>query len=142
MLGIKPCTCEIDADGDGHYALRCGGDDCREDAYGIWRGTGEQGDLCSNQIDDDCDVQLPGGGIDCGDLECFSAPHYNPSPTPTPSGGGGDGDGYHINSYCINDFFVVQTYYCLHGNCILVNEEWHFDPSGCFPILSKEAKKL
>ena len=67
--GIDPmCQCMDDLDGDGHIAVRCGGDDCCDTgtdtslgcnnttAPGIHPGLR---DICSNGIDEDCDGLEP-----------------------------------------------------------------------------------
>ena len=63
-----PCSCRDD-DGDGAWALDCGGDDCDDAAAGVHPGAVEQ----CNELDDDCDG-LPGAdevdGDGDGDLAC------------------------------------------------------------------------
>ena len=48
------CSC-WDSDGDGHYAVACGGDDCDETAPEVHPSAME---VCDNGIDDDCDGRV------------------------------------------------------------------------------------
>lgn len=60
-LDPPPPSCP-DADGDGHQAAACGGDDCNDSNPAVYPGAAE---VCDNGIDDDCD-----GGIDEGCPVC------------------------------------------------------------------------
>ncbi|MET0282870.1 MAG: MopE-related protein, partial [Polyangiales bacterium] len=64
----SPCsdTALDDADGDGHEAASCGGDDCRDDEASTYPGAPE---LCNGR-DDDCDGAIDG---DTASLACMQA---------------------------------------------------------------------
>ena len=53
------CTC-VDADKDGHFAARCGGDDCDDSDLSVYPGAPE---LCDG-VDNDCDLITPPGEQD------------------------------------------------------------------------------
>jgi MYXO-CTERM domain-containing protein len=53
------CTC-VDADEDGHFAARCGGDDCDDSDLSVYPGAPE---LCDG-VDNDCDLTTPPGEQD------------------------------------------------------------------------------
>jgi hypothetical protein len=56
------CACNpADADGDGHDALQCGGDDCDDADANNFPGNPEQ---CTDQSDNDCDAL-----VDCDDTQ-------------------------------------------------------------------------
>ncbi|MFY0540514.1 MopE-related protein [Nannocystis pusilla] len=53
------CTC-VDGDGDGHYAVACGGDDCDDEDSASHPGASE---VCDGR-DNDCDAAVPADEVD------------------------------------------------------------------------------
>jgi len=77
-------TCLIDLDGDGHYAIECGGDDC--DDTDRFRNP-SQAEIC-DELDNNCDGVV-NGGIDCTFFAHSNTQLYRIDPflfTATPQG--------------------------------------------------------
>ncbi len=71
------CTCP-DADGDGHHAFNCGGNDCDDSQAGVHPGAIE---ICGDGIDQDCDGKdrscgAADSGCSCGGGAGTSAPAF------------------------------------------------------------------
>ncbi|MDQ3030973.1 MAG: MopE-related protein [Myxococcota bacterium] len=57
-LGCVVDTTTNDADGDGHYATACGGDDCDDMRANVYTGLG---DACGDGLDNDCNGSVDDG---------------------------------------------------------------------------------